>query len=251
VAWVAMPEEQAGMGFAMATTWPLVLGFEIWLASQASRFFVEATRQGVLELVLVTPVSIEQILRGHWWALRRTFLFPGLILLSLTAVAGVVQTMVHYQSWSNAGPSGNGGAFLASQIVSEVGGLASFVTGNLALACFGTWMGLVERKAHVALIKTFLFVNVLPWVALTFVQALFMFGLAVVAMGRLGSLPMWVGSALPSLLAVAIHLGFMRVSLRKVHLNAREYVAGTHFGRRAGRSPWMSTNRISESPSGI
>jgi ABC-type multidrug transport system permease subunit len=251
VALGVMPGKESAMGLGIAITWPLVLAFEIWLASQASRFFVEATRQGVLELVLVTPVSIEEILRGHWWALRRTFLFPGLILLSLTTVAGVVQIMVFYQSWSNAGPTGGGGEFLASQIVSQVGGLATFVTGNLALACFGTWMGLVERKAHVALIKTFLFVRVLPWVALTFVQALFMFGLAVVAMGRLGSLPMWVGSALPSLLAVAIHLGFMRVSLRKVHLNAREYVAGTHFGRRAGRSPWMSTNRISESPSGI
>jgi len=81
-------------------------------------------------------------------------------------------------------------------------------------------------------------VRVLPWVALTFVQALFMVGLAVVAMGRLGGLPMWVGSALQGILGVAIHLGFIRVSLRQVRANAREYVAGTHPGKRGGRRPW-------------
>jgi len=150
--------------------------------------------------------------------------------------------MVFYPSWSNAGPTGGGGEFLASQIVSQVGGLATFVTGSLAPACFGTWMGLVERKAHIALIKTFLFVRVLPWVALTFVQALFWFGLSLVTMGRLG-LPMWVGSALPGLLAVAIDLGFIRVSLRQVRMNAREYVAGTRSGRGVGRSPRRSANR--------
>ena len=152
--------------------------------------------------------------------------------------------MVFYPSWSNAGPTGGGGEFLASQIVSQVGGLATFVTGSLAPACFGTWMGLVERKAHIALIKTFLFGRVLPWVALTFVQALFMFGLALMVSGRgLRGYAMWLSGALQGLLGVAIHLGFIRLSLRQVRANVREYVAGTRSGRGVGRSPWRSANR--------
>lgn len=67
----------------------------LWMASQAVRFFIEARRSGLTELLLVTPVSERQIVKGQWRGLLRMFGLPLLLLLSLQ-VAGAVLSQV---SW--------------------------------------------------------------------------------------------------------------------------------------------------------
>jgi ABC-type transport system involved in multi-copper enzyme maturation permease subunit len=53
----------------------------LWAASQACRFHVEAQRSGLLELLLVSPLSATQVVRGQWLAVRRMFGLPILLLL--------------------------------------------------------------------------------------------------------------------------------------------------------------------------
>ena len=67
----------------------------LWMASQAVRFFIEARRSGLTELLLVTPLSERQIVNGQWRGLLRMFGIPLLLLLSLQ-VAGAVLSQV---SW--------------------------------------------------------------------------------------------------------------------------------------------------------
>src|SRR6185369_16885251 len=50
---------------------------------QASRLFSEPRRTGALELLLCTPLTTDEIIKGHWLTLRRRFFAPA------AAVAGL------------------------------------------------------------------------------------------------------------------------------------------------------------------
>jgi ABC-type transport system involved in multi-copper enzyme maturation permease subunit len=62
-------------------SWLVVIGLYLWTASQACRFFVEAGRTGLLELIMVTPLKSEEVIAGQWRALLRTFGAPVSVLL--------------------------------------------------------------------------------------------------------------------------------------------------------------------------
>jgi hypothetical protein len=62
----------------------------VWAASQACRFFVEARRGGMLELLLATPMSERDIVRGQWRGISRTFALPVLVLLVMHATAATL-----------------------------------------------------------------------------------------------------------------------------------------------------------------
>jgi hypothetical protein len=68
----------------------------LWAASQAARFFVEARRSGLLELLLATPLNERQIVAGQLQALLRLFGLPVLLLLSVQ-VAGSALSQVVFQ----------------------------------------------------------------------------------------------------------------------------------------------------------
>jgi ABC-type transport system involved in multi-copper enzyme maturation permease subunit len=68
----------------------------LWTASQACRFFVEARRTGLLELLLATPVSGKQIVRGQLMALLRMFGLPVVMLLGVH-IAGSALSQLGFQ----------------------------------------------------------------------------------------------------------------------------------------------------------
>jgi len=63
--------------------WFFLFAFYLWASSQASRFFVDARKSGLTELLLAAPLSEGQIVRGHWRALLRMYGLPILILIGL------------------------------------------------------------------------------------------------------------------------------------------------------------------------
>src|SRR6266699_6167823 len=70
----------------------LMLVLYLWAASQACRFFVEARRSGLTELLLASPVNEKQIVQGQWRALVRMFALPMLLLVGVEMVgAGLAQ----------------------------------------------------------------------------------------------------------------------------------------------------------------
>jgi hypothetical protein len=130
------------------------------VAVQACRFFAESRRNGMLEMMLCTPLRTADILQGQWLALRQVFLMPFLVFLffSLVPIGFAVWSAFSGNGFS-AGEKGllamgmGGGAFLFS---------VTFVADVLAVCWFGMWLALTLKKPALAPFLTILFVLVVP-----------------------------------------------------------------------------------------
>ena len=128
-----------------------------WMvALHACRFFVEARRNGALEMLLCTPLTSRQILDGQLLALRRNFLWPGLTMAALLFVPAVHRAFTA-RAWS--------GSDILSAVLEFVG--ASFYCVRMYADCaaitwFGMWLALKLRKPSLAPSLTILFVLILP-----------------------------------------------------------------------------------------
>jgi ABC-type Na+ efflux pump permease subunit len=113
--------------------------FFIYLCSQASRNFAEATRSDAFELILSTPITTKEMIQGQIAALTKFFVPAGIILLAIKLAA-------HFQGMNIAGFCWDA---------------ASFVVTALAVSWFGMWMGLT-RKPAAAFFATFIYCYLLP-----------------------------------------------------------------------------------------
>src|ERR1041385_9852 len=68
----------------------LTLILYLGITSQACRFLVEAQRSGLVELMLATPLTVAQIVRGQWRALLRMFGPPLMVYLVAQLVAAIM-----------------------------------------------------------------------------------------------------------------------------------------------------------------
>jgi hypothetical protein len=67
--------------------WFFLLFLYLWAASQACRFFLDARRSGLIELLIVSPVTGKEIVRGQCRAIIRMFGVPVLMLVAICATA--------------------------------------------------------------------------------------------------------------------------------------------------------------------
>ena len=191
----------ASWGFLGGTT---SLVIYLGIASQAGRFFVETRRNGFMELLLVTPVTLAEVVQGQWRAFMRMFALPLLVCVAAQCLGGFIAQQRTWKSLAAAtaatttpatvaGTNTTGGMVITSSVsvngskttttVSSAGfrapgmlaavgtSLASAIVtvGNLlALVWFGMWMGLNSRSTNMATLKTLLFVQVIPWFAISF-----------------------------------------------------------------------------------
>jgi hypothetical protein len=105
-----------------------------WVAWEASRRFTEERRLGMLELILVTPLSIQDILRGQLKSLRAQFEGPVLAVLGfdlLLLVTGVQVGRKASVEW-------------VAAILFIMG---MFMVDLMALAWMGMWRSLKTGKA--------------------------------------------------------------------------------------------------------
>jgi MFS family permease len=234
--------------------WLFVALMYLWMASQASRFYVEARRSGLLELLLVAPLSVKQVVQGHWRALVRMFGAPVTLLLLVQFAVGC---LAFPTTWGAGVPPQSGhAAALIMPAASTLSTLASLA----ALAWFGMWMGMTSRNASLATLKTVLFVKVIPFLVIYFVTAYAMFLLVIMpqalrtnkasgaavtttitnASGATttvtSSVPLsamtplymaLVMTCLPAALNVALDLGFIALARRKLHSTFRQKAART------------------------
>lgn len=181
VVWMGVsPSRTFFLGLTGTLEGLLRIALYLWVASQACRFFVEAARNGALELLLVTPVYPAQIVRSQWLALCRTFLFPTVcvILLQLAGAVIAALEMKYQHQWSLASSTARASAPVISSIpdmsvyliVQALFSALTTVAALAAVAWFGMWMGLTNRKTSLAVLKTICYVLVLPWIALVFIR---------------------------------------------------------------------------------
>jgi hypothetical protein len=128
-----------------------------WLvALQACRFFVEARRNGALEMLLCTPLTSRDIISGQALALRKAFLWPVLTLLLLFSVPVVVHFLV-----ARTGSSAELSTALFGVLTWGIYCLRMFAD-CYALGAFGIWLALTAKKPALAPALTILFVLILP-----------------------------------------------------------------------------------------
>jgi hypothetical protein len=133
-----------------------------WLfALQACRFFVEARRSGALEMLLCTPLTSRDIIRGQVLALRNSFLWPIASLLALLFVPAMTGLFTA-RAWDFPGPHHLALEPEVFGFLTAGGYCLRMVADCFALGAFGMWLALTLKKPGLAPALTILFVLILP-----------------------------------------------------------------------------------------
>ncbi len=251
VVWRRPPRDMWGLWSALS--WLLVALLYLWMASQAGRFYLEARRSGLVELLLVAPLTVRQVVQGHWRAIVRMF-GPPVALLLLALLAG--GCLAYRTSWGSGVP--RPWSHLAALVTSAASTLSTLAS-LAALAWFGMWMGLTSRNASLVTLKTILFVKVIPFLVIYFVTMYAMFLLVIMPQTmRMSTAPgppvtttitnasggttvtvsaatpfsamtplyiSLVMTCLPAVLNVAVDLGFIALARSRLHATFRQQAA--------------------------
>ncbi|MFM1768761.1 MAG: hypothetical protein RJA22_1290 [Verrucomicrobiota bacterium] len=190
-------------------------GLKLWLASEAGRRFSLDRASGALELILSTPLSVPEILRGQHAALLRQFGLPALAVLAMDLMV------------SFAVMPGEEGSFLWLCVT------LVFVADMSTLPWVGMWQGLNSSRPNVAAGRTVALILVLPWVLYLVVPlGVGIFSNFAWSWGNQG-LPAWLSRHLPVLfwvsLCVGVNVLFGLLARRRL-LEEFRALATTRFG---------------------
>jgi ABC-type transport system involved in multi-copper enzyme maturation permease subunit len=201
--WLKWRAEWLEIEVSIMTGFITHLFLKLTLASEASQRLGAERQHRTLELILATPLSVREILHGHFLALRHHFAGPILAVLGFDLVLFVLglRATAH---WSHS-------AWMGLVLV----GVATLLIDLYALAWTGLWTGLTNRYANRAAGSTVARVLVLPWV----LWILLIFALE---SGRRGSYPA-SGLFLYSWATVGIltSTGFLLWSRHQLHQHLR------------------------------
>jgi len=128
----------------------LILALKVSVASQASMNLARARQNGALELLLATPLKVDEFIRGQWLALVRFFLYPSVAILVfrfLIFIVGLNHVTLSGQLYISFFATGGMAVFE----------MITFVADVIALFWVGMWMGLSQKGPNLAFFKTLLF----------------------------------------------------------------------------------------------
>ena len=153
-AWWKFRQDWLNEGIYLSTAALINLALRYWLAGEATRALAEQRKTGALELLLSTPLTVSEILRGHWLALKRQFIGPVLLIL-------VVESLFMLASAKEAVPDEERMFWFSLWI----GGMLMFVADLVALYWIGLWHGLTARNPLRAIGASLARVLLVPWIA--------------------------------------------------------------------------------------
>ena len=136
---------------------------KLWIASEAGRRMGEDRKLGSLELILSTPLSVRDIIRGQMLALRRQFLGPTLAVILVEFIFLLASLN---GSGSNAGDFPGVVALWAAANV-------MLVADMVALSVVSMWVGLSTRNPNRTTGITVIRLLVLPLVVFFTILILF------------------------------------------------------------------------------
>jgi ABC-type transport system involved in multi-copper enzyme maturation permease subunit len=125
-----------------------------WVASEAGRQLAAERQQGALELLLSTPLTVRDIMRGQLLALKRQFFGPLLVVLTLLLVF-MVATLVNTTDIEER----------ASCFWGYLAGMLLLVMDLAGLYWTGMWQGLTSKNPNRATSGVVARILILPWVA--------------------------------------------------------------------------------------
>ncbi len=146
----------------------LNLLIKLWVAAEAGRQLAEDRQAGTLELLLSTPLSVREILRGQFLALQRQFLGP----LAVTLAAFLVFLPATLSDTLDEGSR-------ALWVWVYVAGMVSLVADVAALHWTGMWQALTARNPQRAVMGSMARILVLPWLGMALALLIIVFASAV------------------------------------------------------------------------
>ena len=198
-------------------------GLKIWLASETCRHFVDHRRSGSLELLLSTPLSVGEILRGNLLALQRQFGGPILTVL----IADLLLLILGLNK-------DTGDPDHRSIILIFLACMIMLVLDGYAISWLGMWFGISARDFNRSWAATLSRILVMPW-------AIYLGGFLTVIALRLGSgfnppteimLGWWFG------ISLVIDVYYIGWSKRKLNQEFRTIAAQHNAPERAPRTWW-------------
>ena len=126
---------------SVAVLTALLLNFtlKVWLVIEAGQQLAEDQRTGAFELLLSSPLTVRDILRGQLLALRRQFLRPLLVVLGVELLLTVA---VHRRApdWET--------------LATWLAGMFMLVADLVALSWVAMWRALVAKSHNLATVST-------------------------------------------------------------------------------------------------
>lgn len=218
-------------GIYVLTGLLLNLLLKFWFGLEAGRQLADDRRQGALELLLSTPLSVADLLRGQRLALRRQFLGPVVVVLT---VFGLLMMAGAMDNASLQDPSDQ-----SLWGLSWAAGMVMLLADLAALYWVGMWQALTAKNSTRAAAGSLGRILALPWVVL----ALGLLVLALVWPNGEGDsvarlfLGAWVGVGLAADVGFGAWARHNLLSEFRVAA-ARRYERGAGFWRRlAGLAP--------------
>ena len=204
----------------LGTTLALLLAhttIKIWFASEAGHRLGADRHSGALELVLSTPLSVGDILRGQWLALKRQFAWPVFVVVFADLMYICAETQ-HPE--------------LMSTILV---GLIMFVADIVTLGWVGMWLGLAAKQSTGAIGGAIARILLLPW-------AIWLGGVILVAFSSRGAPPFGPKSFVGSWFVIGIvnNLVYLIWARSNLHRRFRDVVTrqfDPDGGRRWHRRP--------------
>ena len=149
----------------MYATTTIILGviYKGMIGAEASRRMLEDRKVGAMELLLSTPLTVQEIVRGQRLAIQRQFQFPLLAFLAIGFVlmlagAGHHDIGVEDRKY-----------WIATGLLAGV----VFIADTAALFWTGMWQGLSVKNPKHAFGGTFVPIVVVPWVMFALVTTAF------------------------------------------------------------------------------
>ncbi|MSU57299.1 MAG: ABC transporter permease [Pedosphaera sp.] len=152
--WVKFGHDWLSEGIYITTALVLNAVFKNWFAAAATRQLSDDRKMGSLELLLSTPLTVREILRGQALALRRQFLGPVLIVL-LAEIVMMVAGMRHAMDGADRTVWLNLWVWYFMVLL---------VADLIALYWVGMWMGLASKNPKRAYSDTAGRVLAMPWI---------------------------------------------------------------------------------------
>lgn len=198
----------------------LNLVIKIWFASEAGRQLAEDRKNGALELLLSTPLSVRDILRGQMLALRRQFLGPVIVVL---VVWGLFMRASLSESMSTEDRD--------TTICFWLAVMAMLIPDLIALYWVGLWQGLTAKNPNRVAGASATRILALPWVILALICMVMSMAWMVVRQqtdfGPTSVIGLWFG------LGLATDIGFAVWSRHKL-LTEFRLAAERRYSKRVG-----------------
>jgi ABC-type transport system involved in cytochrome c biogenesis permease component len=135
-----------------------------YMATEACRRFVEDRRSGALELLLSTPMTVSEILRGQRLALLRIFT-PPVLAIVVVDLLFLIAGFNERNSYSTRDE--------IFWTVFCLVGICTFIFDMIAMAWVGMWLGMKSRGANRAAAGNWARIVILRWVVFAFSLMIF------------------------------------------------------------------------------